>query len=445
MTRDAKWAGAVFVAAFVVYNANGREIGSYDSQPTKLAARELLVHGTLALNYAVGAAPGLLERPGFVLARDGRYRSAYSPVPALFGAAIFWPADRLGLVDVRAPLGPSLISAVSASLLTALAVAVAFLSARQRLPLRRAIVLASALALGTGLWSTVSQTLWAHETVVLGLAIAVYACARPDNALTAGRAVALGIGLGLAVAARPQVAPAVVIMAAGAFVLGGWRRGLAVSAIAAAFAFALMAAYVRWFGTILGAAPLLESLHQTVHATGSGSFHWQPAGFAGLLVSPSRGLFVFSPVVAVAVLGLPGMRPGGWRSSLRWCALAAAAQYAFYASYVVWWGGHTYGPRYMLDVLPLLVPLAADGASRLRGGVAAALVGTALVWSVTVAALGAFCYPNGQWNVDPRDVDRAHQRLWDWSDNEIARCWHAGLSPQNFSLVGRAAFRRDVR
>ena len=33
---------------FAVYNANGREIGSYDSQPTKFAARELLLRGTLA-------------------------------------------------------------------------------------------------------------------------------------------------------------------------------------------------------------------------------------------------------------------------------------------------------------------------------------------------------------------------------------------------------------
>ncbi len=117
---------------------------------------------------------------------------------------------------------------------------------------------------------------------------------------------------------------------------------------------------------------------------------------------------------------------------------------AVYASYVVWWGGHTYGPRYLLDLLPLLVPLAAHGASRLQGRIAAGLVGAAIAWSVAVAALGAFCYPNGQWNVDPLDVDRAHQRLWDWSDNEIARCWEAGPSPQNFSLFERAAFRHDV-
>jgi hypothetical protein len=65
----------------------------------------------------------------------------------------------------------------------------------------------------------------------------------------------------------------------------------------------------------------------------------------------------------------------------------------------------------------------------------------ALAWSVGVAALGAFCYPEGRWNNSPLDVDRNHERLWDWQDNQIRRSWNAGLSPQNFSLFDRAAIR----
>src|SRR5262245_31654582 len=38
--RDRLAAGALFLGLLVVYNANGREIGSSDSQPTKFAARE---------------------------------------------------------------------------------------------------------------------------------------------------------------------------------------------------------------------------------------------------------------------------------------------------------------------------------------------------------------------------------------------------------------------
>ena len=81
--KDVAIAAGTIAAMFVVYNANGREIASYDSQPTKLAARELLLRGTTSLNYVVGFTPQLLERSGFQLALDGRYRSAYSPMPAI--------------------------------------------------------------------------------------------------------------------------------------------------------------------------------------------------------------------------------------------------------------------------------------------------------------------------------------------------------------------------
>jgi hypothetical protein len=96
----------------------------------------------------------------------------------------------------------------------------------------------------------------------------------------------------------------------------------------------------------------------------------------------------------------------------------------------------------MLDVLPLLVPVAAAFVSSLRlTPVKRAIAAAALAWSVIVAATGAFEYPNERWNVDPRDVDRSHERLWDWSDLQIVRCWERGPDPMNFRLMSRAAAR----
>jgi len=145
--------------------------------------------------------------------------------------------------------------------------------------------------------------------------------------------------------------------------------------------------------------------------------------------------------VLVALGGIRTAVAGGRRSALAWCGGAAAVEYVLYACYGVWWGGHTYGPRYLLDVLPLLAPLAAVALSRPRTfpGLGPLMAG-ALAWSVLVAATGAFFYPHDQWNTDP-DVNRFHERLWDWSDTQIGRCWAAGPSPQNFSLFSRDAFR----
>ncbi len=67
-----------------------------------------------------------------------------------------------------------------------------------------------------------------------------------------------------------------------------------------------------------------------------------------------------------------------------------------------------------------------------------------LVCSVAITGLGAVCYPHGRWNSDPVDVDRAHDRLWEWRDNQIVRTWQAGSSPQNFTLFTRDAVRTPL-
>ena len=440
LARGREIAAALAVGMLVLYNANGREIPNYDSQPTKYAARELLLRGTLSLNYVVGRTPELAKRSAFVETANGRFRSAYSPVPPVMAAAVTWPFWKLGVIDIRAPLAPGLMAAATSSLLVSLAVVFAFFTSRVRVSPARAFWIAFALGAGTGFWPTASQTLWQHESAIFGLSIAVY------FAMTIARGgwvrpVLFGTALGLAGASRLQLAPIVVIMLAGAVVFAGWRRAMVAAVFAAAAVTPVLVTNYLWFGSILGAAPLLEALHETVHAT-SGSFSLQANGFAGLLVSPSRGLLIYSPVVAVALIGAARAMRESWHTPHRWLLLAAAAQFALYGLYSVWWGGHTYGPRYMLDVLPLVVPAATFGLEMLRTRPRVALASVALAWSIAVSALGAFNYPEGRWNNQPEDVDLHHERLWDWSDTQIVRTWHGGPSQQNFTLLDMATLRQ---
>jgi hypothetical protein len=93
-------------------------------------------------------------------------------------------------------------------------------------------------------------------------------------------------------------------------------------------------------------------------------------------------------------------------------------------------------------MLPWLVPLAAAGLGEFDYGVASRLAGLlTLTWSVGVAGVGAFCYPNERWNTTPSNVDLNHSRLWDWHDLQIVRAARAGPSPRNFTLLERAAVR----
>lgn len=423
-------AAGLGLCAFLIYNANGREIGSYDSQPAKFLAIELATHHTLSLDAVVRRLPPLAERPGFRRDRSGTYRSAY-PLPSAFAAALVaWTLSHAHVLDLDGPLAPNLVAKLTASALTSLAVALAFVIARTRTSPWRACLIAVAFGFGTNLWGGVSQTLWQQETSIAAVTAAVALLTAVSA--TPMRSLALGALLGYAGWARPQIAPIV----AGLLMIAVMRwRGRAAWAAAATACVATIAMTinVRWFGHVLGAAPALEALHPAVHGV-SGSLGAHPLEAAlGLLVGPSRGLLVFSPIVWVPLAGLR-RSDAVWDRFDRQLAAVAGVQFLAYASYSVWWAGHTFGPRYLLDVLPLLIPAAAGvdwTSARLPTRVAAAVC---LAWSIGVAGLGAFVYPAERWNTSPLEVDRHHGRLWDWRDSQIARALATGPSPQNFDF-----------
>jgi hypothetical protein len=434
--RDSSWSHwALALLIFGAYNANGREVGSYDSQPTKFLAIEIAQRHSLSLDRVVARTPAYGERPGFVKGLDGHYRSGYPIAPALLSAAPAWLFSAIGLVDLDTPLASGTFAKLTASSLTTAAVLLAFGIARRMGDRTAAALIALGFGLGTNLWPTASQSLCQHETAVFGIAAALYIFSHAEERLTAGQMTCAFAALGLAGAARPQVAPALVVVALALVRRGGmsrvWTAWPALLTVAA-----VMILNVSWFGSVLGAMTARESMHLQVHAI-RGIVNPTPWwGAAGLLLSPSRGILIFSPVVLVGVVGFWRVFRSEERQEIwPWCAVAVTVQFVVYSAYSVWWGGHTYGPRYLTDVLPFLVPGAAVAMSLISPCPALkATAGALLAWSILVAATGAFCYPADQWNTDPVDVDRRHERLWDWRDPQIVRCWTRGLAPQNWDL-----------
>ncbi|MGQ9555824.1 MAG: hypothetical protein ACUVWR_17125 [Anaerolineae bacterium] len=77
------------------------------------------------------------------------------------------------------------------------------------------------------------------------------------------------------------------------------------------------------------------------------------AGIAGLLVSPGRGLFLYAPLL---LLALPGWTLLRRRAAVAaWLALGvAAAHVLIYGKWFMWHGGYAWGPRFLLPALPFL-------------------------------------------------------------------------------------------
>jgi len=110
------------------------------------------------------------------------------------------------------------------------------------------------------------------------------------------------------------------------------------------------------FGSPLELGYSHSELWTEQHHTGFMSLtlpHWQ--ALWGITLSPFRGLFVLSPLLLLAIPGfLLWYRSREHRPEF-WVALSSTlAMFLFNSSSVMWWGGFTVGPRYLLPMLPLM-------------------------------------------------------------------------------------------
>jgi hypothetical protein len=91
----------------------------------------------------------------------------------------------------------------------------------------------------------------------------------------------------------------------------------------------------------------------------------------------------------------------------------------------VWWGGHSFGPRLLADVMPAVVlGLVPVWPAIRRSALTRTLFALAFAVSVLAEVVGPFYFPSPRavdWDTSPRDVDFAHERLWDWRDPQLLR------------------------
>jgi len=78
------------------------------------------------------------------------------------------------------------------------------------------------------------------------------------------------------------------------------------------------------------------------------------SGAAGFLFSPGRSIFLYSPILIAALVGVPVL----WKRHRALTATMAAlfaVNLVFYSFYPVWWGAWGWGPRYLVPMTPFLI------------------------------------------------------------------------------------------
>jgi hypothetical protein len=436
VTPGARTAVALALGSFVLYNANVREISSQDTIPTRVLPHEVVEHGRLDLDRLFQGWQAGLPLPFWIQLVRGHYRSNYPVVPALLAVPVYAAPVLLGAGDSWLVLNA--LAKLAGSLFAAVSVVFVYLAARE-LARRQgsgeaaALATAAVYAFATPTWAIASQGLWGHGPAQLGLAVSLWAFLRPEPArwgLVLG-----GLAAGVMVASRPSTGLVAAVLA-GFAVLSRSRGGLIFAGVLGAVLAGVAAHNLAIFGSVEGGYAELHRTHAKHHGVAS-AWSGSPAeGLLGVLVSPSRGLFVYSPVLLFPAAGLClwlVRRRGGL---LAWVAVAAAAGVGTIAQFAVWWGGHSFGPRLLADVLPALVlGVVPVWPAIRRGPVGQWLFAAAFVASVLVEAVGVFYYPSPRstdWNTSPVDVDVAHDRLWDWHDPQLLRLLRNGPATPGF-------------
>jgi hypothetical protein len=311
--------------------------------------------------------------------------------------------------------GELALDAKLAALLMAGFAALTYFLARLLLPVTWSVVVTTVSAFGTQVFSTASRSMWSDTWGILLVGLAVFLLLRSTVRAQRPNLPLLATLEGLAYVVRPT--NSLVLLGTGAYVAVSHREDL--------WQFALTVA--GWLGLFFVYSWLhFHAIVPDYFVAGRLQFAAPWSGLLGTLVSPSRGLFVYVPVVLAIPLILTL-----YRRTVRFRTLAALAVFVIAGHIVVlagfehWWGGHCYGARLTTSLVPWLVLLAilaadafrtATGESALGPAEVALGVGTGLlcIASVAINAVGAYSRQANAWNVFPESIDHTPDRLWSW-------------------------------
>jgi hypothetical protein len=252
---------------------------------------------------------------------------------------------------------------------------------------------------------TISTAFWSIDPEIVLTGLSVLILRDRASAQTWLRGAALGVILFLGFLCRPTFA--IFILCVFAYLALRNRPMFFVAApVAAAFlgGFILLSEY--HFGTYLPPYYLASRLSSEQALT---ALH-------GLLLSPSRSIFIYTPILLV----LPFICAGGFvRDNRAWMIMLTAAIVLQFATNVVfpdWWGGKSFGPRILTNMsfLACLVTIEALGhiAPRWRR-TAFAIVFPIWALGLAVNLTGLVNDSTNWWNEFP-SVDDFPAAIFDW-------------------------------
>lgn len=338
------WNGRLGLFSLVVLSlflGNGRYVGSNDIAATRLVPFVLAREGRLCFERSPNVPLDPTALPYWFVPAGEHIVSRYPVATGILALPAYVPA----LVGSYDPTRERVheLERIAAAALALIGVLIVASIARRLLGAGSdlaALAIACIYALCTSVATVLSKALWQHSGGAFGFSLAVAGLFLAERARS--RWLLLGLGLGIAVAARtPNVVPAAVVWLTG-LVAFGPRIAFASAAVALG-PIALHLGYSAfYFGSITGNGYGQEAVDG-----------WTGTGWLGLLLSPSRGLFIYAPCLAFAAVAMFRERELVERRVSLLLLGALGALLLLTGRWWCWWGGGSPGERMLSDAAPL--------------------------------------------------------------------------------------------
>ncbi len=393
------WLLAVLIVGLIA----GQQTQNTGSDPrgTLLVSQAMVQHGTIKLDAYAGE---YLDTFAHQIHRKNGHIYNYFPLgTALVSTPVVAIANSVGMDMTKDEHVVQLLLTAMVSLLIAF---ILYNTARLYLPEVPSLLLTGLCWFGSSLASTVGTALWSHDFAWVFSSAAIYlVLSRKPPGIRAP--LLIGVCLFLAYLCRPTLA-----LLAPFLLLYYFMQDKKSSFIAAFTLSLLLLAFMGWsmseFSQILPDYYLPKRLEGGEFAT----------ALYGNLFSPARGLFIFSPFIAVSLfltLVLALRSKAVLALSLISVAWPAAHLLSI-SQFPHWWAGWSFGARLMVDALPgLYVGLfSALGVLRQKKAlIYAALISSGLL-ALYINTYQALLNPYGvQWSAQP-NVDQYPEYLFDW-------------------------------
>ena len=313
-------------------------------------------------------------------------------------------AGKINPIDYRVSLEKHI-----ASFILAITTVILFLVISRLSSIQNSLIISVIYAFGTSVWSTASRGLWQHgpSLLMLSLAAYLYLCFKKSN-LTI---FTLGSLLAFAYIMRPTNSLSIIGFAVLLFFTD--RR--------------FLISYLPGLFFPLGLFALInlniyESFLPPYFAPARvGSTENLFNAFFANIISPNRGLFVFSPILILSLFGFYiGIKDSACRSFYICIGIIILLHLLVISTFPHWWGGYSYGPRFSTDMLfylaLLLLPFCR---SNLKFKIPLILI--LLIPSLAIHYRGANHATVHRWNSSPKSVDKKPGRIWDWTDIQFLR------------------------